>query len=257
MGASHESTGVWDRHWGAYEESAALNPAQAYRRRLILHALALEQTRNPVRLLEIGCGSGDLSREIEVRHPYAELVGIDASELSVETSRKKAPKATFFRQDLSEPLVLPERYRRWATHAVCSEVLEHLDDPATALKNVRACLAPGARVIITVPSGPMSAFDRHIGHIRHFTHASLSRLLADAGFEIETVHGAGFPFFNLYRLLVVLRGKRLVGDAAADNVLPASARAAMSAFAWLFRFNRTTGRRGWQLVAVAVEPDAG
>ena len=101
----------------------------------------------------------------------------------------------------------------------------------------------------------MSAFDRHIGHLRHFSRASLSRLLGGAGFQIESVHGAGFPFFNLYRLLVVARGKRLVSDAAADHVLPASARAAMSAFDWLFRFNRATGRLGWQLLAIAVEPE--
>jgi hypothetical protein len=100
----------------------------------------------------------------------------------------------------------------------------------------------------------MSAFDRHIGHKRHFTAATLTRLLVDAGFAVESVRGAGFPFFNLYRLLVILRGKRLVADASSENALPASARAAMSAFSWLFRFNGARGRLGWQLVAVAIEP---
>lgn len=256
MSASQEASSSWDRHWDAYEQSAALNPAQAYRRRLIFRALELEQTRGSIRLLEIGSGSGDLSREIEQRHPYVELVGIDASEVSVELARKKAAKSTFFRQDLGTPLALPERFRRWATHAVCSEVLEHLEDPSKALEHARAGLAPGARLVITVPSGPMSAFDRHIGHKRHFTPATLTRLLVEAGFEVESVHGAGFPFFNLYRLLVVLRGKKLVADASSDNALPASARAAMSAFSWLFRFNASRGRLGWQLVAVAVEPEA-
>ena len=254
MSAPHETTGVWDRHWDAYEKSAAMNPAQAYRRKLIARALELEQTRDAVRFLEIGCGTGELSREIEERHPYVELLGIDASDVSVELARKKAPRSTFFRQDLAEPMALPERYGRWATHAVCSEVLEHLADPLNALKNVRACLAPGARLVITVPSGPMSAFDRHIGHVQHFSPGALTRLLTDAGFGIESVHGAGFPFFNLYRLLVVARGKKLISDASVENELPASARAAMSAFSWLFRFNRANGKLGWQLVAVAVEP---
>jgi trans-aconitate methyltransferase len=206
-------------------------------------------------LLEIGCGSGDLSREIEQRHPYVELAGIDASDVSIEMARKKAPRSTFSRHDLSAPLELAERYRRWATHAVCSEVLEHLDDPLSALEHARPWLAPGARVVITVPSGPMSAFDRHIGHRRHFTPATLTRLVADAGFETESVHGAGFPFFNLYRLLVVARGRKLIADASSENPLPAPARVAMSAFSWLFRFNLGRGKLGWQLVAVAVEPE--
>jgi hypothetical protein len=102
----------------------------------------------------------------------------------------------------------------------------------------------------------MSAFDRHIGHVQHYTPGALTRVLTDAGFGIESVHGAGFPFFNLYRLLVIARGKKLISDASVENVLPASARAAMSAFSWLFRFNRGKGKLGWQLVAVAVEPAA-
>jgi len=256
MSAPPDVTETWDRHWDAYEKSAALNPAQAYRRRLILRALELEQTRGPVRLLEIGCGSGDLSREIEQHHPYVELVGIDASDVSVELARKKAHRSTFFRHDVSASMELPERYQGFATHAVCSEVLEHLDDPSKALRHARTGLAPGARLVVTVPAGPMSAFDRHIGHLRHYTHATLTKLLVDAGFEIESVHGAGFPFFNLYRLLVVARGKKLITDASADNELPASARAVMNAFSWLFRFNAARGRLGWQLVAVAVEPDS-
>ena len=57
----------------------------------------------------------------------------------------------------------------WATHAVCSEVLEHVDEPVVLLRNARSWLAPGCRLVVTVPGGPMSAFDRHIGHRRHFS----------------------------------------------------------------------------------------
>jgi len=120
------------------------------------------------------------------------------------------------------------------------------------LRNARACLAPGATVVITVPAGPMSAFDRHIGHRAHFTPARIEQVLLDAGLEVDHVHGSGFPFFNLYRLTVVARGRRLIGDAEGDP--SAAARAAMWAFSRLFRFNKLDGSRGWQLLAVAREP---
>ena len=164
------------------------------------------------------------------------------------------PNAKFFQQDLTAPLALPGHYRRWATHAVCSEVLEHLDDPLVALETVRQCLAPGARLVITVPAGPMSAFDRHIGHRAHFTPERLRTLLRDAGFEIAALDGAGFPFFNLYRLMVVARGRKLIDDAGSTNGLPLTARAAIRTFSWLFRLNASESQRGWQLVAVALEP---
>ena len=207
-------------------------------------------------MLEIGSGQGDFSREIRARYRDIELVGVDVSETGVELARAKVPGGEFLQLDLERPSSIPARYKGWATHAVCSEVLEHLDDPLTALKSVRACLAPGARLVVTVPAGPMSAFDRHIGHRDHFTPARLRRLLEDAGLEVAALDGAGFPFFNLYRLTVIARGRKLVADASSENDLPMTARAAMKLFAWLFRLNRARGQRGWQLVGTAIEPVA-
>src|SRR5450432_711405 len=199
---SRANSDDWDRHWSEHAASNALNPAQAYRRALIFEALGLARSSAPVRLLEIGCGQGELSSEIARLNPEVELVGMDLSHTGIAVARAKVPAGAFFQLDLTKPMAIEDRYRGWATHAVCSEVLEHLDDPALALRNVRAFLAPGATLVITVPGGPMSAFDRHIGHRRHFTQARLAQTLVDAGLEVGVVHGAGFPFFNLYRLTV-------------------------------------------------------
>ena len=246
------NTDDWDRHWSEHAAMNALNPAQAYRRTLIFNALDLRHAAAPVRVLEIGSGQGEMSSEIARLHPTAELLGVDLSHTGIAIAQSKVPNGHFFQQDLRLPLALPERFRGWATHAVCSEVLEHLDDPALCLRNARACLAPGATLVITVPAGPISAFDRHIGHREHFTQARLERVLLDAGLEVDQVHGSGFPFFNLYRLTVVARGRRLINDAGGE--LPAAARAAMWAFSRLFRFNQVGGSHGWQLLAVAREP---
>lgn len=246
----------WDRHWSRYAQSAEQNPAQAYRRELVFERLELDRATGPVRLLELGSGQGDLSREIKERWPRVELLGLDLSETGIELARRKVPDGTFIRADFTRPLTLPARFVAWATHAVCSEVLEHVDDPVTVLKHVRAALAPAARLVITVPAGPMSAFDRHIGHRRHFTLERLADAITSAGLEVESLHGAGFPFFNLYRLLVVARGRKLVEDAATAGPLPASAQAALRGFSWLFRWNTATTTRGWQLVATARAPRA-
>jgi SAM-dependent methyltransferase len=241
----------WDRYWSAYAASNALNPAQAYRRELILDRLALGAAPGPARVLEIGSGQGELSREIRDRHPDVELTGIDLSPTGLEVARRKVPGARFLEQDLMDP-PRPE-IAGWATHAICSEVLEHVADPVIALANVRGALAPGGRLIVTVPAGPMSAFDKHIGHLRHFTPASLGEALQAAGFEVLELRGAGFPFYNLYRLAVIARGERLIADAEAGDAraLPLAAQIAMRAFGWLFRLNSARTMRGWQLVAVA------
>lgn len=243
----------WNQHWDAYAEAAAHNPAQAYRRKLIFERLELAASPAP-RILELGSGQGDLSSEISARCPTGELLGLDISHSGIAIAQGKVPKGTFVQQDFMQPFALPERYQGWATHAVCSEVLEHVTDPREVLANARRCLAPGARFVITVPAGPRSAFDLHIGHRRHFTAGGLASLLTSAGLELESVHGAGFPFFNLYRLAVVARGKKLIDDATQRGPLPLGARASIRVFSWLFGLNSGVTPWGWQLVAVAREP---
>jgi SAM-dependent methyltransferase len=243
----------WDRHWRDYAESAASNPAQAYRRRLVLRLLASSGNGIPARVLDIGSGTGDLAAEIRNAFPAAELLGLDVSAAAVEHAARKVPAATFLQRDLASGSEPEPAYRGWATHAVCSEVLEHVEDPKALLANARSYLAPGCKLIVTVPGGPMSAFDRHIGHRQHFTPKSIRALLDQAGFVVERSTRAGFPFFNLYRLIVLLRGERLVDDVA-DGARRRSARLAMRIFAVLFRLNLTRSPWGWQVLAAARVP---
>jgi len=99
----------------------------------------------------------------------------------------------------------------------------------------------------------MSAFDKHIGHRKHWTGQEIEILLREAGYTPEHVSGVGFPFFNLYRCLVILRGKKLISDVGTGTTNQSSwaARAAMAAFYQLFRLNLNSSRRGWQMVATA------
>ena len=160
------------------------------------------------------------------------------------------PGATFLQVDLTRAAQPPAQYRSWATHAVCSEVLEHVDDPVAVMTNCRAYLAPNCLVVITVPGGPMTEYDRHIGHRRHFDSAALTSVLREARFEVVTSNGAGYPLFNVYRLLMRALGTRLISVASSSKPSLAS-RAAMRVFAVGLRANVRLSRRGWQIVAIA------
>ena len=243
----------WDRHWRRFALSARINPAQAFRRRLILHLLGGAAAEPGATILDIGCGSGDLLAELAAHLPGAMFAGIDNSKTGLAQARRKLPRAELLQWDLTSAAEAPEPLRQWAGHAVCSEVLEHLDDPAGVLANAKAFIKPGGRLVITVPGGPMSAFDRHIGHRRHYTKALLGQVLLAAGFEAGQVAAAGFPMFNLYRLAVLLRGGRLIEDAGgAPGPL---ARTAMGLFRRLMRLTLTDTPWGWQIVAVVRKKD--
>ena len=241
----------WNAHWDHYAESASRNPAQLMRFDLVKRLL-LRNTRGrtAIRLFDIGCGQGDLLRIVHSLLPSAELLGAEMSQSGVSISHQKISNAKFIVADMFNPPPELEGYRGWATDAVCSEVLEHVDDPVAFLKAARPYLADGCRLVVTVPGGPRSAYDHHIGHRRHFSRAQLRSALTNAGFEPELTWMSGFPFFNLYRLTVIARGRKLVDDARENGRGNALADIAMATFRFLFKFNLADSPFGWQVVAI-------
>jgi trans-aconitate methyltransferase len=247
--ASHERDD-WDQHWAEYASSAADNPAQDFRRRLILRLLVgVSETS---RVVDIGSGTGDLAVSLREAYPETALLGLELSRIGVELAQRRVPDAAFLQVDLSHAAPPPPEYATWATHAVCSEVLEHVDDPALLIANSRPYLAPGCLLVITVPGGPMTEYDRHIGHRKHFEAAELRRLLTEAGFDVVEATGAGYPVFNVYRRLMRALGERLV-SIAGETEPSAVSRLGMRTFGFALRSTRLSSR-GWQIVAVARLP---
>jgi trans-aconitate methyltransferase len=246
----------WDQHWRNYSETAERNPAQRYRRQIVTDLLRRSQCSGAARILDFGSGQGDLALDLHQAFPQAELAGVELSAAGVAEATRKIPAAHFLQRDLLDPDGHPGPLRAWAQYAVCAEVLEHLDDPALFLKHASRYLAPGSTLVVTVPGGPQSAFDRHIGHRQHFTPRMLRALLEESGFNVQMATTAGFPFFNLYRMAVILRGERLIADVRSDASAASSglARAVMSAFRPLFSLNILGSSLGWQTVATARWP---
>ena len=191
----------WDTHWENFAESAERNPAQAFRRRMVLARLA--ESGGPRRYLDVGSGQGDLAAQVAERWPAAEIAGIELSATGVDLASGKVPRGRFEQFDLLSGQPPLDGLVGWATHATCSEVIEHVDEPQPFLTAARQWLAPGATLVVTVPGGPMSAFDRHVGHRRHYTIDDLAALLEASGFTVDECGGAGFPAFNLYRRAVI------------------------------------------------------
>ena len=242
----------WDEHWERYTEAVSRNPAQQMRHSIIVKLLQQDATAD-AGVLDIGSGQGDLLVRLHRVLPQAKLLGFELSASGVEISKRKLPAVKFVIADLFSPPAGLQEFKDWATAAVCSEVLEHVDSPVDFLRASRPYLREGARLVVTVPGGPMSAFDRHIGHRQHFTRESISRILGEAGFTVERVYLSGFPFFNLYRCVVIARGENLAGDVHAGRRGFSAwlARVVMAVFRVLFKLNLLNSPFGWQVVAVA------
>jgi len=240
----------WDTHWEHLNPVAARIPSQLFRHRLVA---AQVRTIGPTRLLDIGCGQGDLLKVLSDFVSENQLAGIELSEKGVELSKCQVPLATIRCCDLTDPNYSP--FSSSFDCLTCVEVLEHVDNPAQFLKAAVLHASAGAWIIVTVPSGPLTAFDISIGHRRHFDESYLSDVLRAAGLTDLQVRRVGFPFFNLYRFVVRIRGNRLIHDVQTFSLAKSSlSRFVLSTFSFLLRFNFRFLPFGYQLIATARKP---
>jgi ubiquinone/menaquinone biosynthesis C-methylase UbiE len=146
----------------------------------------------PGRALDLGCGDGRLTAELDA----AELTGADVSAVALERARRRLPGAEIV---LVEPDGrLPFDDNRFEL-VLCAETLEHVRDVQLLLSEARRVLAPGGTLAATTPAhgrltgaavlvgGFERRFDPLSPHLRFFTHRSLSRLLEEMGFEVRSL----------------------------------------------------------------------
>jgi SAM-dependent methyltransferase len=145
----------------------------------------------PKTVLEIGVGQGAIGVLLARRHDY---VGIDLDEDAIDTARGR-----FGRAGLDPARLLHgglEQVRGRTFDLVCAfEVLEHVEDDEAALAEWRSFLAPGGRLIISVPAGPgrFGTADEKAGHFRRYSRDGLAAALGGAGFEQIRTLNYGYP----------------------------------------------------------------
>ena len=179
-------------------------PAPRYllRRNRILHAL---KNTKPCKVLEIGCGPGVLLQELSTKgfECHALETSDDARALGTKMAKEANRSITFY----STPR---EQWDEQFSLLMAFEVLEHIEDDASAIRLWRSWLAPGGKLILSVPSHQRrwNARDVWAGHVRRYERTQLSHLLRSSGFEIEYIDCYGFPLANILEKLGDQRYKK-------------------------------------------------
>jgi SAM-dependent methyltransferase len=169
------------------------------------------------RVLEVGCGNGNVLRVLEEVCVGTELAGMDlaAEKLSAARQRVRCP----LRQgDLHE---LPSEEPH---HLIgMFDVLEHLNDDRAALSAVRQALQPGGRLLLTVPAHQSlwSYADENAGHCRRYSRAGLTQVLRECGYDVPYCSEfmmVCFPLMWLGRRLAAL-GRKAHADPVSQRQL--------------------------------------
>ncbi len=170
-----------------------LKPPERYERRLWV----VESHAPPgsVALLDVGCWTGEFLAWLQRRRPHWRVEGLERTPGAAQVARERHG-ATVTAGALEDRLLPTSRFdvvTMW-------HVIEHLDDPRSAVAEVHRVLTPGGLVALRTPNYG-SLYRRLYGrrwrgflpreHLYLFTVPTLRRLLEEGGFELLEPKGLG------------------------------------------------------------------
>ena len=101
------------------------------------------------RIIELGCGAGNIMKKIKFAQ---ELWGVDLSEFMLDISKQRDYQVPvrFIKGNLES---LPEEVINSKFDKIyCSEVLEHVENPARVLKEMRKIAKANSVIVVSIPN---------------------------------------------------------------------------------------------------------
>jgi SAM-dependent methyltransferase len=150
------------------------------RNQLIVWALK-EYCKDFQSFLEVGCGTGFVLSGVAQAFPAATLLGSEIFTAGLGYAAARLPSVNFIQMDARN---IP--YRDEFDVIGAFDVLEHIEDDVTVLREVRAALKENGFLFITVPQHGWlwSPVDEYACHVRRYSASELHTKLETVGFEI-------------------------------------------------------------------------
>lgn len=160
------------------------------------------------KVLDVGCGTGYFIESLMAGPgPTIEGWGLDAEPLAVSMCRERGLGHVHQGSAADLSAVADQRFDL----IFMLDVLEHLDDDQQALREATRLLAPGGRIVVTVPAFRFlwSKHDDVSMHKRRYTRPELAAAFRGAGLPL-----AKLTYFNAYLFPLALArriGRRVTG----------------------------------------------
>ena len=137
------------------------------------------------RVLEAGCGIGAQTVQLAERHPHANIVAIDRSQISIRTAADRVGPRRNVTFHVADIYALPFEDAHFDSAFVCF-LLEHLVARETALKELLRVLKPGATLYV---------FEGDHGSVMAAPHDPAIARLVCAASQLQ-ISGGGDPYIG-------------------------------------------------------------
>ena len=158
----------------------------------ILRTLLKNSSSADLKILDIGCGTGGLLKELQ---PFGTVYGVDIADQAIQFCREREISNVH----LGDIIDIP--YPTGLFDIVFAlDVVEHIQDDGTALEEIYRVLEPGGHAIITVPAfqSLWGVTDKLGHHKRRYRRGQIVVKLKKAGFKIERA-----TYFNTFLFLPI------------------------------------------------------
>lgn len=183
-----------------YKKHTSNNPAQKLLINNFYKAFVKLITEvKPSSVLDVGCGEGFTLNKLYLNKVGKRLEGVDYSKVAVGLGKKNNKHLVLKQGDIYK---LPYKASEFDM-VLCMEVLEHLEEPEIALKEL--IRVSNKYLILSVPNEPwfmlanllrgknIMRFGNDIEHINHWTRIGFMSMLKRHGLKIRKIHNP-FPW---------------------------------------------------------------
>jgi glycosyltransferase involved in cell wall biosynthesis len=149
------------------------------------------------RILEVGSGVGNQTRffvDARERVVASDIEPHYVRELGSRFADRSNVRVASYRFPL-EPQDLSQLHAERIDTIVCMNVLEHIEDDASTLRNFAQVLSPGGHLVLLVPAmkALYGTLDQHLHHFRRYQLDELRAAVVAAGFDIDAVRFLNRP----------------------------------------------------------------
>lgn len=171
------------------------------------------------RLLDVGCGAGDMTVRILEACPHLTAVGVDGSAPMLARAQESVTRAQLGARVRLERLVVPHRSLETGFDVViANSVLHHVADPVAFWRWLARCVRPGGSVVVADLRRPtdLAEVRRRVHAFSDGAHADVQRdffnslraayTRAEIRQQLDTAGLSGFTVTNLGDLHVIAGG---------------------------------------------------